>query len=145
MGACRFLHWLPPDDGTGKYSFTKKALPTLHKQETTWTNDRKSMENVVGVDPSICRRAWRQLHDALVQIIVQVVTAPPPPLKAPFREWRRPSIIQMNGRRGVTVARSGGLTFRWSDCDETGGRIKSNQIKSNLFCSKHITFKCSKW
>ena len=24
MGACRFLHWLPPDDGTGKYSFTKK-------------------------------------------------------------------------------------------------------------------------
>ena len=23
-GACRFLHWLPPDDGTGKYSFTKK-------------------------------------------------------------------------------------------------------------------------
>ena len=26
MGACRFLHWLPPDDGTGKYSFTKKAL-----------------------------------------------------------------------------------------------------------------------
>jgi len=47
------------------------------------------MENVVGVDPAICRRAWRQLHDALVQIIVQVVTAPPPPaplLKAPFRE-----------------------------------------------------------
>jgi len=26
MGACRFLHCLPPDDGTGKYSFTKKAL-----------------------------------------------------------------------------------------------------------------------
>jgi len=26
MGACRFLRWLPPDDGTGKYSFTKKAL-----------------------------------------------------------------------------------------------------------------------
>ena len=24
MGSCRFLHWLPPDDGTGKYSFTKK-------------------------------------------------------------------------------------------------------------------------
>ena len=30
MGACRFLHWLPLDDGTGKYSFTKKALtPTI--------------------------------------------------------------------------------------------------------------------
>ena len=29
MGACRFLHWLPPDDGTGKYSFTKKALGRL--------------------------------------------------------------------------------------------------------------------
>ena len=26
MGACRFLHWLPPDDGTRKYSFTRKAL-----------------------------------------------------------------------------------------------------------------------
>ena len=26
MAAYRFLHWLPPDDGTGKYSFTKKAL-----------------------------------------------------------------------------------------------------------------------
>ena len=23
--------------------------------------------------------------------------------------------------------------------------VYSNQIKSNLFCSKHITFKCSKW
>jgi len=29
MGACRFLHWLPPDDGTGKYSFTKKHWPTV--------------------------------------------------------------------------------------------------------------------
>ena len=29
MGACRFLHWLPPDDGTGKYSFTKKHCAPL--------------------------------------------------------------------------------------------------------------------
>ena len=39
MGACRFLHWLPPDDGTGKYSFTKKHCSAhIRSSEITWTS-----------------------------------------------------------------------------------------------------------
>ena len=66
MEACRFLHWLPPDDGTGKYSFTKKAL-TLMATWVSWRRRTLSTINwtVVG-QPS-----WQYLRRLIDHLCLQ--------------------------------------------------------------------------
>jgi len=64
MGACRFLHWLPPDAGTGKYSFTKKALLTCHMESHSVTCHLSEVTFRKGGVRNIWTELWTEMHFA---------------------------------------------------------------------------------
>jgi len=90
-GACRFLHWLPPDAGTGKYSFTKK-----HCSHAIWNHT---------VLPAICQR-WHSRKGRVRNIWTELWT------EMHFANWSCRSddvtVTSLGRVVAVTTSRLGG-------------------------------------
>jgi len=136
MGACRFLHWLPPDDGTGKYSFTKKALTVA-----CWIRSTDTRNCIITSRIEILGRAARRLLVGRAQSTMDSMWAQFPHRKGALEDIRWCSDLccqlqQFSGVSSCELADAMDVVCRHTQCYLQKGSkdvVLGYQYCSNLF------------